>query len=265
MAGQGSIVQYRNKNVHQLIPFFNLFERAELVTLNNGLQFEAYANRDSLKYIDLYGWQNMETILRGTFRVGGYCPAWNVIVKMGLTDDAHTITMPEGSTLYDFYAQFYPSEEWTLSKNNFLKTMTKRNTEDMMKKFEYIGFWDNETLLKKRVGTPAAILQDILEEKWMLRPGDKDWVVMTHFFEYKKNQERYRIESTLSLIGESDYFTAMSKTVGLPIAIACELILTEVIKEKGVQIPIRPSIYLPIMDKLRELGIRFEESKVQLN
>jgi saccharopine dehydrogenase (NADP+, L-glutamate forming) len=54
----------------------------------------------------------------------------------------------------------------------------------------------------------------------------------------------------------------MAKTVGLPLAIAVDLFLEGKIEMKGLHLPIKPEIYLPILEKLEEFGIRFEEEIV---
>ena len=51
----------------------------------------------------------------------------------------------------------------------------------------------------------------------------------------------------------------MAKTVGLPIAIACLLILNKKINLKGVQTPINKEIYDPILNELENFGICFNE------
>jgi saccharopine dehydrogenase-like NADP-dependent oxidoreductase len=54
----------------------------------------------------------------------------------------------------------------------------------------------------------------------------------------------------------------MAKTVGLPIAVAAKLLLEGQIKERGVQIPVHPDIYEPVLDELENLGITFREYEV---
>ena len=53
----------------------------------------------------------------------------------------------------------------------------------------------------------------------------------------------------------------MSRTVGLPAAIGARLILEGRIRATGVQVPVLPEIYEPILDELGTLGIRFEEKR----
>jgi saccharopine dehydrogenase-like NADP-dependent oxidoreductase len=61
-------------------------------------------------------------------------------------------------------------------------------------------------------------------------------------------------------IGEDPVYTAMSNTVGLPVAICAKLILTNMLPEKGIVIPVEKSIYEPILTELESLGIVFTEN-----
>ena len=63
-------------------------------------------------------------------------------------------------------------------------------------------------------------------------------------------------------IGEDQTYTAMSKTVGLPVAMATLLILNGKIKTPGVQLPIRKEVYFPILKELEEYGVIFNEQTV---
>jgi saccharopine dehydrogenase (NADP+, L-glutamate forming) len=113
--------------------------------------------------------------------------------------------------------------------------------------------------LPKTIGSPAAILQTILEEKWALEPQDKDMVIMQHQFEIETPQGMVKLTSNLVCIGHDQEHTAMAKTVGLPLALAVDLFLDGKIKARGLQIPVSAEIYGPILLKLKEEGITFEE------
>ena len=110
--------------------------------------------------------------------------------------------------------------------------------------------------------TPAQILEYILLQNWQLEKNDKDMVVMYHKFGYKKNKKLYQIDSTMVSIGEDETYTAMAKTVGLPLAIATLAILNKKIKSTGVQLPTSKEIYLPILKELEEYNIKFKEKVV---
>jgi saccharopine dehydrogenase-like NADP-dependent oxidoreductase len=115
----------------------------------------------------------------------------------------------------------------------------------------------------KKVGlkdaTPAQILEKILSESWTLEPHDKDMIVMYHKFGYVINGEEKQIDSKMVCIGDDQTYTAMAKTVGLPVAMATLLILNGKITTPGVQLPIRKEVYEPILKELEEYGVLFHE------
>jgi saccharopine dehydrogenase (NAD+, L-glutamate forming) len=64
------------------------------------------------------------------------------------------------------------------------------------------------------------------------------------------------------VLGEDQTYTAMSKTVGLPVAMATLDILNKKIVTPGVQIPITREVYKPILKELESYGVAFTEKKV---
>ncbi|MCP5069197.1 MAG: hypothetical protein GY946_21755, partial [bacterium] len=62
--------------------------------------------------------------------------------------------------------------------------------------------------------------------------------------------------------GDGNSFTAMSRTVGLPVVIAIELLLTGELELAGSQIPTHPSIYVPGLVRLAAEGLEFRETIV---
>ena len=134
---------------------------------------------------------------------------------------------------------------------------------DMMDKLRWLGIFD-----KTRIGidglTPAMILQKILEEKWQLDPDDKDMIVMQHQFDFQIEGLHKKRLSTMVCIGKNTEETAMSLTVGLPLAMVARRILEGEYREKGVQLPIIPGIYNPVLKELEENGIRFVEEEITI-
>ena len=68
----------------------------------------------------------------------------------------------------------------------------------------------------------------------------------------------------MTLEGEDASYTAMSKTVGMPIFYAAEMILNQKIEETGILLPLKKEIYEPILKKLNEIGIIFHERIIEL-
>ena len=129
------------------------------------------------------------------------------------------------------------------------------------KKLEWLGIFSEKKVIIKN-GSPAQILQSILEDKWSLGANDKDMIVMQHQFEYVYKNTKKKLNSSLIVFGDTPRFTSMAKTVGLPVAIATKLILEGKINEKGVKIPTSKEIYIPVLKELSENGINFVEELV---
>ena len=128
-----------------------------------------------------------------------------------------------------------------------------------LKQLFYLGMDDDNFIINKGKCSPADILQHILQTKMILLPGEQDRVIMQHEIVYEKDEKKYQVISTLILDGEEVGDTAMSKTVGLPLAIALKLILNNTIQEKGLMVPLPASIYEPVLKELQKEGIRFRE------
>ena len=262
MAGQGGAAKFIQEGKYKYIPYHKLFRRTEFLNIAGNGKFEAYANRDSLKYMKEYGLDDILTMYRGTIRRVGFSRAWNLFVRLGMTDDSYIMEDSEEMSYRDFtnsFLAYNPNDSVELKLRSYLKI----EQDDII--------WDKLLELDifsptKKVGlkdaTPAQILQKILMDSWSLQEDDKDMIVMQHKFGYEFKGERRQIESSMVVIGEDQAYTAMAKTVGLPVGIATLLILNEKITTPGVQIPINKEVYEPILEELKEQGIIFNEIKV---
>jgi len=257
LAGQGT-AQYIDSGKYKYISYGQLFKRTDTVNVLNYGQFEAYANRDSLSYRDVYKLNDIPTLFRGTLRKPGYCEAWDLFVQMGMTDDSYEMDV-SGMNYSDFFNSFIDV------KNRDIKSYLKshfRVSDDVISKVEWLGFF-NQINLGLDNGTPAQILQKILESKWLLQKDDKDMIVMQHQFIYEIEGKDYELHSSFVLVGEDQTYTGMAKTVGLPVGIATKLILNGKIKSTGVIVPVSKEIYKPVLDELEQYGIRFIEEEIR--
>lgn len=262
VAGQGGAVKFKQENKYKYIPYHQLFRRTEFIDVEGFGRFEGYANRDSLKYRSVYGLQDVKTIYRGTLRRPGFCKAWDVFVKLGMTDDTYVLENSADMTYREFlntYLAYNPNDSVELKLMHYMKI---DQDDDIMEKFHCLDMFSDKIIGLEKA-TPAQCLQKILEQKWTLLPEDKDMVVMYHKMGYRLNGEEKQIDSYMVVKGDNSRQTAMAKTVGLPVAIAARKILEGVITTPGVQIPITPEIYNPMLDELAQNGIEFIENEVE--
>ncbi len=258
LAGQGT-AQYIENGQYKYIPYNRLFTQTETVEMKDYGKFDAYANRDSLAYRKLYGIENIPTMLRGTLRMQGFCKAWNVFVKLGFTDDTYKIEASDKLTYRELVESFLPGDKMP-TKTKLALLMENMIDRETALKIDWTGILSDERIPLSNA-SPAQILQELLERKWKLQEHDKDMILMQHQFQFKnKYGETKTITSSLAVKGEDQTYTAMAKTVGLPLAIATKLILQGKISARGVTIPTIKEIYEPLLTELETLGVKFEET-----
>ncbi len=259
VAGQGGAAEFIQEGTYKYIPYHRLFRRTEFLDVEGFGRFEAYANRNSLKYRSIYGLDDILTLYRGTMRHVGFSKAWNMFVQLGMTDDSYTIPDSENLSYRAFINLFLPYSP-TDSVELKLRHNLKIDQDDLMwGKLEELDIFNPNKTIGIKDATPAMALQKILMDKWTLKPEDKDMIVMYHKFGYELNGERKQIDSSMVLTGDDQTYTAMAKTVGLPVAIAALKILNKEITTPGVQIPISKEVYGPILEELEGYGIVFKE------
>ena len=112
LAGTG-IVKFIQEGRLKYIPYQKLFQRTEVIHIPEYGYFEGYANRDSLKYLDVYKLNGINTLYRGTLRRPGFCKAWDAFVQIGATDDSYTLFGLEDMTHRQFintFLQYNPND-----------------------------------------------------------------------------------------------------------------------------------------------------------
>ncbi len=262
LAGQGGVSKFIQEGKYKYIPYNKLFRRTEFLEVEGFGRFEGYANRDSLKYRSIYGLDNILTMYRGTLRRVGFSKAWDMLVQLGMTDDGYTMENSENMSYRDFtnsFLAYHPTDSVELKLRHYLKI----DQDDVIwDKFMELDLFDSSKKIGLKNATPAQILEKILAEKWALQPNDKDMIVMYHKFGYEMNGQQKQIDSTMVCSGDDQIYTAMAKTVGLPVAMATLQILNGNIKTPGVQLPIKKEVYEPILNELETFGVIFIEKEV---
>ena len=161
-----------------------------------------------------------------------------MFVQLGMTDDSYTIDDSENMSYRDFVNSFLPYSPTDSVELKFRHALKVDQDDIVWDKLEEVDIFNKTKMVELRKATPAQILQKILMDSWT------------------------QIDSTMVAIGEDQTYTAMAKTVGLPLAIATLAILNEEITTPGVQIPISKEVYEPILKELEEFGIKFTEKEV---
>ncbi|WP_434037453.1 saccharopine dehydrogenase family protein [Formosa sp. 4Alg 33] len=262
VSGQGGTAKFLQENTYKYIPYHRLFRRTEFLEIDGYGQFEAYANRDSLKYQSVYGLDNIKTLYRGTMRRVGFSRAWNMFVQLGMTDDSYIMEDSEHLSYRDFVNAFLPYSPSDSVEIKFRHQLKIDQDDVVWNKFLELDLFNPHKKANLKQATPAQILQHILTQSWTLNKADKDMIVMYHKFGYELNGKNHQIDATMVTKGEDQVYTAMAKTVGLPVAIATLAILNKQITTPGVQRPITKEVYTPILKELENFEIKFTEKEV---
>ena len=259
-AGQGSPAKFIEKGKYKYVPYYRLFDNTETINIDEIGEFEVYPNRDSLKYRKLYNLDDIQTMKRGTIRKVGFSKSWNMLIRLGLTDDSYRISNSKNMSIREFTNCFLPYDPNKSIEKKVQKELKIKSFNEEMKKLKAINLFDDKKKIRTDNGTPAEILEEILRDIWKLEKNDRDMIIMYHEFKYRNRNKIKKITSTMVCIGDNKKFTAMSKTVGLPLAIASILILNKQIKIRGIIRPIHQQIYDPVLEKLDRFDINFKES-----
>jgi saccharopine dehydrogenase-like NADP-dependent oxidoreductase len=257
--------QYMQDGKIKIVPFHHVFHHTWALDVPGVGVLEAYPNRDSLSYIQAFGLEDVQTMIRGTLRYPGWSETWAHVVRLGLPNE--TLRIPDLA-----HRSFAEVLEMHLPLNVVGSKLEQRvanflgisPTGRIMENLGWLGLFSDEPT-GCQGETTAAMMIDVLSDRLAMQPGQRDMVILAHEFEVDyPDQDRpsETIQSTLVEYGEPDGFTAMSRTVGLPTAVAVKLLLEDGISLTGAQIPTHPSIYEPVLREIEAAGMVFHENVV---
>jgi len=240
------------------VPYDKIFDNPKKIKVDELGSLAYYPNRDSLSYLGVYDVPEAKNFLRATLRHPAFCKGWNAIISLGLTQEGDNVN--DGKLTY---------AEWTGKKASFKNNVTlpehvarKLNVtgdDKVLGMLQWLGLFDNKVIPADKTSS-ADILLDLLLDKWQMKPEEKDMVVMQHEIEYLHKGRKIKMTSTMTHKGEDREYSAMAKTVGLPMGILAKMVLAKKITTpKGVHIPNMPSVYRPLLTELNHHGISFTD------
>lgn len=246
----------KNKEVVE-IKEKDLFKEYFLQSIPQEGIFEAFVNRDAIKYVDLYGIHYVENIFRGSLRHIGFCDSWQYFKMLGLLNRDICFDfrkMSPGQVL----ANIIKSEGKNLVGDicEYLKIPKYSIT---IKKLEWLGLFSDELLPLERVSVFEMFCY-ILERKLRYEQNEMDMIILHQeiISEYPDKSKTKKM-STLVSKGYPLGVSATSYTVSIPAAIAVKLILERKINLTGIQIPVHSQIYIPVLKELNDLNINIHE------
>jgi len=243
----GEVVKIDTSNLFKM-PLEINFPEVELM--------HVYPNRDSLAYIDIYGIPETKTMFRGTFRYKNWCESLDLLKALKLT--GYDNLDFRGKTFAQVTADLNGLDVNNIKEN--IKTKFKISDNHVgLKAIEWLGVLDSK-LVHLEKGSAFDLTSDLMIEKMMMKDSERDMVIMQHIFKITSSKgESETIISRMIDYGDHNY-TSIARTVALPAAIGVKMILDGIITDIGVHVPVKKSIYAPILIELKKLGIFMEET-----
>ncbi|MEM4728580.1 MAG: saccharopine dehydrogenase C-terminal domain-containing protein [Thermoplasmata archaeon] len=238
------------------IPGNELFENYTFKEVPGVGWFEEYPNRDSIPYLDTYGIRSARTMYRATLRNIGWCETMRKIAELGLLDDT------ERGGLENLTWAGLMAEKLGCGSGDIKSALARRLRvpvgSTVIKRLEWLGLLADERLPAEKSVLDA--LTALMLRKLSYGDRERDMVVLHHEFVARMGDGATRyLTSTLVDFGVPGGDTAVARTVSYPAAIAVRLILEGKITARGVQVPVIPEIYEPVLKELEGLGIKTVE------
>jgi len=242
------------------IPGAELFQCVERMHVEGVGELETYPNRDSLGYIDLYGLDGVESMLRGTLRYPGWCEVLQAVVALGLLDET-PVTYPADLSYANWFRQVSGAAAGDDLHAYVAGRLGVAADAHAVHCLDWLGLFGDEVIpAAGEQSTALDVLAQRMTAKMSFAGGERDMIVMRHeFIARLPGGTTERTNSTLLEFGPAGDDSAMARTVSLPAAVAARLILAGKICETGVHIPVSAEIYTPVLDALAQMGIRFAE------
>jgi saccharopine dehydrogenase (NADP+, L-glutamate forming) len=267
MAGEKG-AQFLDNGKLRIVPYHHLFQNTWSVEVPGIGAMEAYPNRDSLSYREIYGIPDVETMIRGTIRYRGFSETWSQIVRLGLPNETLRIPDLAQRTWAELVDMFLPTQvsgdDLASRVANFLHISP---TGGIVENLRWLGLFADEPT-GVAGDTAAMAMTELLNRKLMLSPDATDIVILQHRFTVRypdEDDRRERITTTLVGHGEPGGPTAMARTVGMPAAIAAKLLLDGDLPLTGCHIPTHPAIYVPVLRELAQAELVFNEEVTALD
>ena len=238
------------------VPNNKLFATHYTVPVEGLGDLDAYPNRDSTPYVEIYGIPEAQTMYRGTLRYPGWCDTWQKFVELGLLDLTERDDL-SGMTYAQLIASLIGKPDAEDLKGELAAHLEVEADSGVIERFEWLGLLDDKLI--PAAPTVLDAMADLMQQKLQYDERERDMIVLLHDFVIEYVDRREHVTSTLIDFGVPGSDTSMARTVGLPAAIATRLILDGQINLTGVHVPVLPEIYEPVLEELAQLGIEMKE------
>jgi len=235
----------------------NLFDHFRIVDLEGLGTFETYPNRKCAVYKEPYELDDNVSFYRGLLRFTGWCNTIRKLMKLNLLDYS-TVNSYEDLTYNEFMSRLVnSSKDGAESIANYLNLETN---DDFINRLRWLGFFEDKQITIDK-GSNVDVLVDLMLKKMSYQPHEKDMAMLHDDIIVDFNGKREKWSSTMVVNGIPGGYSAMARTVSLPVAISTRLILEGKISLRGSVLPVYPEIYNPVLEELEQFGIKYNHRK----
>jgi saccharopine dehydrogenase-like NADP-dependent oxidoreductase len=259
-ARTGAAYYIKGKRIE--VPGDRLFTHFRLVDIDGIGTFETYPNRDCRKYLRLFGLSDDVSYYRGLLRYPGYCNNMRYLGEIGLLDCDREYDF-EHVTYRQLTASLVGADAGKINGNlegevaEFLKLDIHA---DFIHRLKWLGFFENRPIDIGK-GTRLDVSMGRMLEKMSYKAHEKDMIIV-HIeimaeFPDKTGEKR---SATMMMEGIPYGDSAMSRAVGLPVAVGARMVLEGKIDAAGAHIPPTLSgLYRPLLEELAKFGFVFNK------
>ena len=220
------------------------------------IDFEGYANRDSMPYTETYGIDPRDVMFRGTLRNRNWCASMKQVARLGmLRTDA--IEGLEGKTFADLTALLAGCEAGPGLKDRVAAHLGVDAEGFEIANMEWLGLFSSTPL--PGPSAPVDILTAHMLDRMSYNDDERDLLMLQHTFVAEYPDRKEKITSTMIDFGIPGGDSSMNRTVGLPAAVGVRFILEGRFTQPGVIVPVMAEFYEPALEELQRLGISFTE------
>ncbi|KAI0824304.1 saccharopine dehydrogenase [Trametes gibbosa] len=227
--------------------------------------FVAYPNRDSLPFREHYRIPEADTVVRGTLRYQGFPEFVKALVALGWLSLDKKDWLSEGQTWAEVMQHAIGAADATESTliarvDALCQFPNASERHRILSGLKWIGLFSPTARATIRGGTLLDTLCARLEGLMAYAPGERDLVVLQHTFVVEWADGRAdTLTATLEAYGAPDGHSAMARYVGVPCAIAVQLVLDGVLSTPGVLAPYSKEICDPLREALEAQGMGLVE------
>ena len=248
------------------IPYNQLFERYEKVGIEGFQDLLAIMEGDSIRDREEYNLQSARTIIKGKLFKKEFVYMWQLLIKLGLTDNQTLIDCNYFNSYREFFQSLLPYSPFETIEKKLQRYFGLSEFEiDML---NHLGFLGDGWIGNANEVSPGQLLEYLLEKNFNRQEEDKDCILMKHEIRYSNKSGNHKLTATLKAFGENKKDAALSKAIGLTTGAAAKACLLGDIQLKGVHTPVAKAIYEPLLSELDDLGLAFNIEEVpepQLN